>query len=280
MSLAISPIGTRTTPRKSALPRKVAMRLAAEEYRRVSEVVVSLKPDQWRLPTDCTDWTVRELVAHMAGMAAMVSTPWESSRQVRAAGRQMATAGGLFIDALTHLQVAERSAKGAQELAEEVRRIGPKASRGRRLMPGFLRNRLMEPAQDVGGVEEWWTLGFLVDTVLTRDPWMHRIDLAHATRQALHLTPEHDGVIVDDVVREWASRHGRSYRLKLTGPAGGTWVGSGNDDGGAGSGVGGAGRRRETQEDNADLELDAIEFCRILSGRTAGDGLLAVKVPF
>jgi uncharacterized protein (TIGR03083 family) len=247
------------------------MRLATEEYRRTSEAVASLQPDQWELHTDCPDWTVRELVAHIAGMAAMVSTPWESSRQAKAAGRKVAAGGGLFIDALTGLQVAERSSKSAQELAAEVRRIAPRAARGRRLMPGFLRGRLLEPAQDVGGVEEWWTLGFLVDTVLTRDPWMHRIDLARATGQGLHLTAEHDGAIVDDVVREWASRHGQAYRLRLTGPAGGTWSWGRGDDGGPEEGG---------REDAAELDLDAVEFCRILSGRTPGEGLLSVKVPF
>lgn len=71
------------------------------------------------------------------------------------------------------------------------------------------------------------------------------------------------------------------------------WTGKAGDDGGAsnggrrGSGGGGSehggasdGGRPGTLEGNADLELDAVEFCRILSGRAAGHGLLAVKVPF
>jgi uncharacterized protein (TIGR03083 family) len=271
MSLEISPTGTRTAPRKPVMERRFAMRLAAEEYRRVSAAVESLEPDQWAWATECTDWTVRELVAHIGGMAAMVSTPWESARQVKIARRQAAASGGLFIDALTGLQVAERSSATVQELTNEVRRIGSRAARGRRLMPGILRSRLLEPAQDVGGVEEWWTLGFLTDTVLTRDPWMHRIDLSRATRSPLHLTAEHDGAIVDDVVREWASRHGQAYRLRLTGPAGGTWSWGRGDDGGPEEGG---------REDAAELDLDAVEFCRILSGRTPGEGLLSVKVPF
>ncbi len=274
MSITISPTGTRTTPWKPAPARSAAMRLAAEEYRRVAAAVEALEPDHWKLPTDCPDWTVRELVAHIAGMAAMVSTPWESSRQVRAAARASSSSGELFIDALTGLQVAERSSAGPQDLARQVRRIGPKAARGRRLMPGFLRRRQMEPAQVVGGREEWWTLGFLIDTILTRDPWMHRIDLARATGSVLQLTPEHDGAIVDGVVHEWASRHGRPYRLTLTGPAGGTWTDGGRPEGGAGaSGSAGAG-------DGGHLNLDAVEFCRIVSGRAEGQGLLAVKVPF
>src|SRR5688572_18945674 len=62
----------------------------------------------------------------------------------------------------------------------------------------------------------------LTDVILTRDPWMHRLDLARASGRAPVLTADHDGVIVADVVREWARRQGRPpYRLELTGLAGG-----------------------------------------------------------
>ncbi|MCZ2403051.1 maleylpyruvate isomerase family mycothiol-dependent enzyme [Paenarthrobacter sp. Z7-10] len=295
MSIGISTLGTRTAPWTPAMERTAAMRLAGEEYRRVASAVGALEKNQWVLATDCADWTVRELVAHIAGMAAMVCTPWESSRQVKAASRMVDASGGLFIDALTGLQVSERSAAGPQELVQQVRRIGPKATRGRRLMPAFLRHRLMQPAQVVGEVEEWWTLGFLVDTILTRDPWMHRIDLARATSTDLQLTPGHDGAIVDDVVREWAARHGQPYRLTLTGPAGGSWsrTGSGKGNGNAGGVPAGNSNVHATPPnqvlDTVDLNvhpippnlvLDAVDFCRILSGRAEGEELLRVKVPF
>ena len=73
------------------------------------------------------------------------------------------------------------------------------------------------------------------------------------------LTAEHDGVIVADVAAEWASRHGEPCTLTLSGPAGGTWEFGGGGD---------------------HVELDAVEFCRILSGRGSGSGLLATRVPF
>ncbi|MFA9563321.1 MAG: hypothetical protein ACERLM_01235, partial [Acidimicrobiales bacterium] len=66
--------------------------------------------------------------------------------------------------------------------------------------------------------------------------------------------------LVAEVAAEWARRHGRPHRLVLTGPAGGTFS-SGDPD-------------AET------IELDAVEFCRILSGRAEGPGLLATTVPF
>ena len=40
-------------PRTSALPRPVALRLAATEYDRCTELFRSLTPAQWATPTDC-----------------------------------------------------------------------------------------------------------------------------------------------------------------------------------------------------------------------------------
>lgn len=252
-------VGTRGNPRRSALNRATAMRLARAEYARVLDAVVGLSPEQWTQPTDCTKWDVRAMVAHICGMAAMNATPWETSRQMKAAKREVARTGAEPIDALTALQVSERGDKTPEQLTAELRRIGPKAARARRLMPPFIRNRRLPEEQSADGMTEWWTIGYLTDIILTRDPWMHRVDLSRATGNELVLTEEHDGVLVDDVVREWASRHGQPYRLHLTGPAGGTWSAG---DGGP------------------EVELDAVEFCRILSGRASGEGLLRTVVPF
>lgn len=253
--------GTREAPRRPTMDRSVAMERAAEEYRRVAEVVDALEPDDWHRPTDCPEWSVRELVAHMAGMMAMAASPLETLRQARKATQEAEASGIVHIDALTGLQVAERTDAGPEDLRREIRKLGPRAARGRRMTPRFVRSRTLEPPQQVGGREEWWTLGYLLDTVLTRDPWMHRIDLERATGRGLPLTADHDGVIVADVVEDWAARHGRPYRLTLTGPAGGTWFRGGDGEA-------------------PELELSAVEFCRVLSRRGTGEGLLAVEVPF
>ena len=117
----------------------------------------------------------------------------------------------------------------------------------------------MPDLQQVGGHDEAWTIGYLIDVVLTRDPWMHRADIARATGAEHVLTAEHDGVLVADVVAEWAARHGQPYTLHLAGPTGGSWA----------SGEGGP-----------LIETDAVEFCRILSGRGRASGLLTTHVPF
>ena len=56
-----------------------------------------------------------------------------------------------------------------------------------------------------------------------------RLDIARAVGREAELTADHDGVLVADVVAEWAQRHGSPYRLHLTGPAGGSWAAG--DDG-------------------------------------------------
>ena len=107
--------------------------------------------------------------------------------------------------------------------------------------------------------ERKWPLAYLMDTIFTRDVWMHRVDVSRGVGRDLVLTSEHDGRLVADVVREWAQCHGEPFTLLLDGPAGGTFV----------RGAGGE-----------EHHLDAVEFCRMLSGRSTGAGRLATPVPF
>ena len=235
------------------------MTLAAVEYDRVLAQLRSLSAGDWSRPTACPAWDVRALAAHLLGMAEMSASLREQIRQTRKAGR----AGGVFLDALTGLQVEERRDLSPTQIISRFAEVAPRAARGRRRTPGLVRRRTMPDTQPVGGKpdspSEKWTFGFLVDVILTRDPWLHRTDIAAATGRPMHLTPDHDGLLVADVVAEWAGRHRQPCSLILTGPAGGSWsFGSGG----------------------AALHLDAVEFCRLLSGRGQADGLLAVEVPF
>jgi uncharacterized protein (TIGR03083 family) len=242
-------------PRRSLLDRGTAMRLAATEYGRYLDQLRSLEAADWERRTDCTLWDVRAMAGHCLGMAEYAASLPSCVRQNAAAGRR----GGVFIDALTGLQVEERAALDPGQLIARYAAVAPRAVRGRRRRSVLVGRLPMPGAETVNGAPERWTFGYLVETILTRDPWMHRVDTARATGRDLVLTAEHDGAIVADVVAEWAGRHDQAYALTLTGPAGGRWA--------AGSG-------------GPELELDAIEFCRVLSGRGHGEGLLAVEVPF
>jgi uncharacterized protein (TIGR03083 family) len=250
---------TDTAPRRPNLPKAVAAQLAAGEYDRLLDMLRELTPQEWTRPTECPGWDVRAMAGHVVGMARMAAGLRETLRQDKAARRR----GGVYIDALTALQVQEQAALTPAALVDRFEETAPRAARARRRMPALLRRKPMPLPQQVGDRLERWTNGYLVDVILTRDTWMHRIDICRATGRAPLLTADHDGWIVRDVVEEWAERHGRPYELELTGPAGGSHhCGSGGHP----------------------LSLDAVEFCRVLSGRSSDaatpDDLFGTYVPF
>lgn len=247
--------------RTPVMDRTTAMRLAATEYTRLLESVRDLSAADWERPTSCPEWDVHAMVCHVLGMAQMSATPRETIRQLRAARRAANRSGALFIDALTELQVAEHITMTPSEVIDALAIAGPAAARGRQRTPAAIRwlpagEQLID---ETTGLTETWSLGYLLDVILTRDPWMHRADIAAATGQPMQLSGEHDGTLVADVAAEWAARHAEPCTLTLTGPAGGQWSWGGGGE---------------------SIELDAVEFCRTLSGRSAGSGLLATRVPF
>lgn len=265
-------------PSKPAFDSDTAKRLMTTEYQRVVDQLRTLSPEEWRAETCNTGWDVRILAAHMLGMVSMAASMREQMRQLRAAKKR----GGEFIDALTALQVEKYDGWPQEQIVAEYERLAPKAVKGRTRMPRLLRGRTMPNAQPVDPPRQYepWTFAYLLDVILTRDPWMHRSDIAAATGREMKQTGDHDALIVDDVAREWAHRHGEPCSLTLTGPIGLHYVF------GPGGGVqvsdGGHGERPDSTSptQGPSYTLDAVEFCRILSGRGSGHGLLQVRVPF
>lgn len=228
---------------------------AETETRRFADALAALSEDDWARKTDCTLWTVRDMAGHVLGMTrTFTSLPQFVSHfaaGTRAAGDRPQ------IDGVTEVQVNRNASLSNAEIVAQLRALAPKNQKwrsSRKLM------RFIPLKQELSdGTTETWKFSFIVDTILTRDTWMHRVDLAEATGHPMELTADHDGQLVADVVEEWARRHGQPYHLTLTGPAGGTFS----------SGTGGE-----------EITIDAVQFCRILSGRAEGDGLLTQEVPF
>jgi uncharacterized protein (TIGR03083 family) len=241
------------------ITRAQAQVLAATEYIRLVEQLRSLSSVDWTKPTDCPLWDVRAMAGHNVGMMSDFTSFRSLVRRMRAATKAAKAGGGPVIDAMTAMQVADNAALSTHELVARAEANGPTAARWRASAPRLL--RMMPMKEEVGGQTETWRMGYLLDTILTRDPWMHRIDIARATGRELVLTPEHDGRIVADVVAEWARRHRQPFTLTLTGPAGGEFV--------AGDGAA-----------SEPITIDAVEFCRTVSGRAEGSGLLSQEVPF
>jgi uncharacterized protein (TIGR03083 family) len=233
-----------------------AMRLAEAEITRVLALVDDLRDDEWERPTDCTGWTVRDMLGHLLGMMELQADPEERGRQIKTAAELAHRSGELRLTEMTALQVREHADLSTDGLRRALHEMAVRGLAARRALPAEL--RALPYDSELPG-EGMWTVGYLFDVIHTRDPWLHRVDICRATGRDLLLTAAHDGRIVANVVSDWAPRHGRPFVLELTGPAGATFV--------AGT-------------DGEHLRIDAIEFCRTLSGRETGTGILATPVTF
>jgi uncharacterized protein (TIGR03083 family) len=233
-----------------------ARKLADTEYDRLLDVLDHLAMEDWHCATDCAGWDVKAMIGHVLGMMEFTANQEEARRQRKAAAERMQQIGGYRIDSLTALQVEDHTHLAPPELVDAIRETRHGALAGRFDTTVEQRGAPYDPGPPF---EEPWTLGYLLEIILTRDTWMHRVDACRAAGHPLALTADHDGRIVGDVVDEWARRHGQPFTLVLEGPAGGTF---------------------SQGTDGEQLHLDAVEFCRILSGRAEGGGLLAQAVPF
>jgi uncharacterized protein (TIGR03083 family) len=230
------------------------MDVAATEYRRIDQLLGELRPDEWALPTDCAAWPVRDIVSHLLGAADATAGSRERLHQFWTGVRHRRR-GQLLIDAMNAVQVAERSDWPGERLRQALNYTGQRSVRARRDTPAAVRALRLPLGRPLG----FSTLGNLLDRIYTRDAWMHRIDIARATDRRVEITADHDGRIVADAVNEWTDRHGQPVTLQLTGPAGGKW-----SQGAYG----------------ASLTMDAVEFCRTLSGREHATGLLMHQLVF
>lgn len=237
-----------------------AMALTAVENTRLLSQLRALTPEQWRLPTDCTGWDVHALVLHLIGSAEAQASPFEFARQVRTGRALTAQVGGThWVDGVNEAQLRARRTLPPAELPERWQRASAAALRARSRMPAPLRRlRLLPLGEALGTRIGWQPLAYLFDIGFTRDVWMHRVDIARAVGMPLELTADHDGRLLADIVAEWADRHDDPFTLHLHGPAGGHYT----TRGGAGP-----------------VGLDAVEFCRILSGRASGHGVLRHALP-
>jgi uncharacterized protein (TIGR03083 family) len=235
------------------ITRTNATSVAQEEDRRFLELLRSLTAEEWATPTCCDGWDVKAMCLHVLGAAESASKR-ELLHQFGAGTKLARQLGRVQIDGVNELQIRERAHLSTDELVERLAIAQPRFRKARRTLPTPMR-AIAIPAPPYGKVK----LGTLMDRTYTRDVWMHRIDICRATGRDVELTPDHDGVIVADVVQEWASVHASPCEVVLSGPAGGRWT---------------------FGEGGALVEMDAIDFCLVMSGRAPGSGLLATTVLF
>ena len=234
------------------LERPEALDVARQEYERYLDQLRSLSDQDWLRETDCPPWTVQEMAAHVLGQTEFIASIRQAVHQRRASARQP----GIRQDAVNEVQIRERAGLTPMEIIQRLSVAAGASIRARRRLPRLVRRIRISPEPSTS---ERWTFAYLFDVIYTRDTWMHRIDTARAVGATLVLTPEHDGRIVEDIVADWARRLGKPFELVLSGPAGASYL------------SGSLGER---------LDLDAVEFCRLLSGRGGGEGLLGTLAPF
>jgi uncharacterized protein (TIGR03083 family) len=207
-----------------------ATAMAWTELDRFLTLIDSLSNEDWARPTRCTRWNVRETVAHLAGSAAAYARFAEFRRQgsgkVQKPYRQQ---GFSKLDAQNQIQVDDRAAATPEELLAELRTLAPREIAFRAKLPAAVRSVRLPLGlgfPEMGKV--WVPLGYMSDIILTRDMWMHRLDISLATRRAMALTPEHDGRITALVVRDLRQSLGRTLdravHYDLSGPAGGSYL--------------------------------------------------------
>ena len=226
-----------------------AREVALAAYERLTGLLEQLEPEDWDAPTECPGWDVAAMVGHLIGAGKSCASLRESVRQQRWARKRAGEFEDNALDAANELQVRDHAGLSPAERIAALREVAPRAVRGRMRFPRPLRRAsvaLDASGSSAPGMPSRLSFGHLMDVIYTRDVWLHTIDIARATGRAYVPDTAVDSRIVEDVVAEWARRHGEPFVLVLSGPAG---------------------ARFRSGEGGGHLHLDAVECCRILSGR-------------
>ncbi|MDG6109542.1 maleylpyruvate isomerase family mycothiol-dependent enzyme [Dactylosporangium aurantiacum] len=214
-----------TVERIAPLSRRRAAVVADAELTAFQDVVSALDGPDWDRATDSAGWSVRDIVAHVAGQYEELARLGTFLRRLRIAKRRYPDR--IALDGHNQVQIDELAGRSPAELTAHLARFGPKGLAAIRRTPGFVRRLpstmfFPEPALPDR------RMSYLFDVLTPRDTWMHRLELVRATEREWRPHP-HDADIVAQVVRDldqgW---RGKPMELTLTGPAGGTWtVGAG-----------------------------------------------------
>lgn len=223
--------------------------VARAMYEDLLRLLATLETTDWDATTDCAPWTVADVVRHIVGAAKGQASLREEVRQFRYAAGHAHLFDGSRLDAMNDLHIRDHAHLDGPALIGELDRVWSDAVARRMSRQGVTR-ALRVPNESTGstprGSGKRIRLGHLFDTILTRDVWLHRIDIARAIGRAMTFGP-HDRRIISDVIAEWAERLGdHGFDLTINGPFEARFV---------------SGDGAET------LELDGVELCRILSGR-------------
>ena len=210
-----------TVARPAPASRRRAAEVAAAELAAFQHVVSGLHGQDWDQPTDSVGWSVRDVVAHVAGQYEELARPDTFLRRLRAANRRYPER--IRLDGHNQVQIDELASRSPAGLTAHLAHFGPKGLAATRRMPELIRRvpiTIFFPEPPLPDRH----MSYLHDVLTARDTWMHRIELIRATGQQWTPYP-HDADIVARVVYDldlgWRDA---PFELTLTGPAGGTWT--------------------------------------------------------
>ena len=148
-----------------------AQAVAHAEGRATLELLRTLGDDDWTRPTDCTDWDVRALVAHLVAQC-QDGLHLGSVLRRELLGRRRYPDKSPFDGYMAVGVDGHRAASGPQ-LVERFASLWPRAARARRRRPTALRRITLDPG--IPG-QPRSRLDYLLDVIYNRDLWMHRVD--------------------------------------------------------------------------------------------------------
>ena len=241
------PLETTCLPRITPGPE--ADQLALDVYAALLADLARLSDQDWQLPTDCTGWSVRDMVAHLVGAAQGHASMPVFVRQFAWGVRHRKSFDGSGLDAMNHRQIDMLRHQPDDALLILLADLVPKAVAGRarraRLL-GWAPISVDEAGSWYEGMPSRTSMGELCAVVLTRDVWAHRLDLARALGQEPSIDPVVDARVVADIVTDWGQRHGQPFTLTLGGDAGG---------------------RFQAGHGGEQMQMPALDFARLMAGR-------------
>ena len=137
-----------TASRLEPVDHDTWMALATTEYARLDALLRSLGPDDWAAPTDCVEWDVRAMVAHLVGAAEGNARIREGVRQAVVGHRRYRRE--ILVDSINALQIDERAGRTPDQLVHDLRDAGRRGVAARRRIPAAVRGIVVPIGPPIG----------------------------------------------------------------------------------------------------------------------------------
>src|SRR5262245_8587163 len=126
-----------TVARPAPASRRHAADVAGAELATFQHIVSGLRGQDWDRPTDSAGWSVRDVVAHVAGQYEELARVGTFLRRLRAANRRYPER--IRLDGHNQVQIDELAGRSPAGLTSHLARFGPKGLAATRRMPGLVR---------------------------------------------------------------------------------------------------------------------------------------------